>query len=498
MKLSELFGRAELEYPCEYGETEIKNIVTNSEKVEKGSLYICIKGLRFDGHSRIDGAIKKGASAIVCERGRDVFVGGAAIVTVENTRAITARLYNAWYGDPTAKMKVVGITGTNGKTSVACMLHSVFEQSGYRCGLIGTVGCRACGVEIGAESADALANMTTPDPEILYKILGEMASLGTQFVFMEVSSHSLSLSKCDAVKFDGAVFTNLTQDHLDFHSDMEEYFKAKQRLFSMSPLAVINADDAYGRRVLKSALGKRVSTSLFGRGDYTAENIKREKNASYSYDLNAKGKRYPLKLSVGGEFAVNNSLQAAALAIEFGLPADRVSLALSKIPAIAGRMELVESKYDTGFSVYIDYAHTPDALENILGSASRARKNGERIILVFGCGGDRDRGKRAQMGRIASRYSDLVVVTSDNSRSEEPKQIFSDILKGIDKEKPYAVIEDRCAAVEYAVESARAGDIVVLAGKGHEKYEIDKTGRHPFDERKIVINAIERRFKRTQ
>ena len=497
MKLSQLFEKAKINYPSEYGNIEIRSIVTDSRKVTDGSLYVCIKGLRFDGHEMIGDAIHRGAAVIVCEKVRDVFVGGAAIVEIENTRTGISRLYNAWYGDPAGKMRIVGVTGTNGKTSVCRILSSIFEECGYRCATIGTLGCRSVGGrEMTCVGTEPLSNMTTPDPEALFGILSEMANDGAEFVFMEVSSHALALGKCDAISFDTAIFTNLTRDHLDFHLSMEEYFNAKKKLFSMCKRAIINVDDAWGKKLLNETSAKVLGTSCEDSGDYIAKDIKFEEDGNCSYLLCHKDLNFRVHLSMGGRFAVNNTLQAAALALDFGITADMVSLALSKIKGVEGRMERVELDRALGFSVIIDYAHTPDALENLLLGIRSERKNeNERIVLVFGCGGERDKGKRKLMGIAASRLADLVIVTSDNSRSESRDAIISDILKGIDKEKPFVVIRDRKEAIEYAVGNALCGDRIILAGKGHEKYEIDETGRHPFDEKEIVKNAVRQYYQ---
>lgn len=496
MKLSALFGKAELELSSEYEDIEIKNIVTDIEKVTDGSLYVCIKGLRFDGHENIGNAIRRGAVVIVCEQVRDVFVGGAAIVKIENTRSVLARLYNAWYGDPAGKLRIVGVTGTNGKTSVCRILASVFEEVGYRCASIGTLGCRSVGGRaLENVGVDPLSNMTTPDPEVLYRLLYEIEKDGAEFVFMEVSSHALALCKCDAIKFEAAIFTNLTRDHLDFHLSMDEYFKAKKKLFSMCKTAIINADDQWGQQLLNDISVRALTTSCEENGDYIAKEISFGENGNCSYKLCFNNGSVPVELNMGGSFAVNNTLQAAAFALDCGISADTVSLALSKIEGVSGRMEWVNVEYDTGFSVVIDYAHTPDALENLLISVRSEKKDGN-VVLLFGCGGDRDRGKRKLMGIVASRLSDRVIITSDNSRSEDREAIISDILKGVDKEKTFVVIPDRKEAIEYAVKNARRGDVIILAGKGHEKYEIDQTGRHPFDEREIVRNAIYRYFPR--
>ena len=492
MKLSELFGKAGLSYSPALGEIEICNIATDSRKVEKGSLFVCIRGLHFDGHDGIEEAMDKGAAVIVAEQVRDVFVGGAAIVEVENTRSTLALLYDAWYGCPSQKLRIVGVTGTNGKTSVTWMLHDVFSRLGFRCGMIGTVDCLSGREQLPKHSGGVLANLTTPDPEELYAMLARMVEDRVDFVFMEVTSHALALGKCDAILFDTAVFTNLTQDHLDFHKNMEDYRKAKEKLFTMCRRAVLNVDDSVGRQIFERMKTCAVSCSCYGDATYTARNIKNEGVGVLSYRLGTPTGSCPVFLPLPGEFFVINSLQVAAVAAEYGITAERVSFALQTMQAIPGRMERVTLEARVPFSVWIDYAHTPDALEKVLHSLRRASDGEGKLILVFGCGGERDRSKRKEMAIIASRLADFVIITSDNSRGENPEQIFHDILCGIDKEKPFLLIRDRKDAIAYAVGHASAKDKILLAGKGHERYEIDATGRHPFDEREIVKTAVAR------
>lgn len=487
MKLSELFGRAELAYPPVLGDLEIEDIAVDSRRVRRGSLYVCIRGLHVDGHEKIGEAIAKGATVIVAEPVRDVFVGGAAAIFVENTRSVMARLYHAWYGNPADRLTVVGVTGTNGKTSVTWMLSRLFTSLGYRCGLIGTVRCESAGRLLDARASDALANMTTPDPEVLYALLAEMVRDGVTHVFMEVTSHALALGKCDAILFDTAVFTNLTQDHLDFHGSMEEYFRAKKKLFSMCRRAVICTDGEAGKTLYEETKARAVSCSLSGDADYTAANIEINGSDGCRYEWQTPWGSFPLFVPLAGRFSVINSLEAAAVAAEYGISADRISFALQNMESVPGRMERVKDKNDTGIEVIIDYAHTPDALEKLLQSLSRDRG---RITLVFGCGGERDRTKRREMARVASRLSDFTVITSDNSRGEAPEQIFRDILRGIDKERPHILIPNRREAIRYAIANAKRGDTVVLAGKGHEKYEITAQGRRPFDEAAIAEEAL--------
>ena len=491
MKLSELFGRAELAYPPEMGDIEIENIASDSRRVRKGSLYICIQGFHVDGHEKIGEAIQNGAAVIVAEPVRDVFVGGAAAIYVENTRSVMARLYHAWYGRPADSLRVIGVTGTNGKTSVTWMLSRLFTALGYRCGLIGTVACESAGRRLDAKGSNPLANMTTPDPEVLYALLAEMVRDGVTHVFMEVTSHALALGKCDPIRFDMAVFTNLTQDHLDFHGSMEEYFHAKEKLFSMCRRACVCTDDEAGKQLYEKTKAYAVSCSLQGLADYTATNIQTNGSDGCRYAWQTPWESLPIFVPLAGRFSVINSLEAAAVAREYGISADRISFALHGMEAIPGRMERVRTAFATDRCVLIDYAHTPDALEKLLQSLSREQG---RIILLFGCGGERDRSKRREMAHVASRLADFVIVTSDNSRSEDPKQIFGDILRGIDKEKPHVLIPDRREAIRYAIAESRPMDTVVLAGKGHETYEISADGRRPFDERAIVEEAVREYF----
>ena len=493
MRLLELFGRAGLECPSDAENIEITNIVTDSREVVKGSLFICLKGLSSDGHKYVDDAINAGAAVIVAERVRDVCVGGAAaIILLDNTRRVAALLYNAWYGNPTKKLKIIGVTGTNGKTSVTTLAYEIFTGFGLRAGLIGTV-CRlsADGRSLSHEFCKEKGHMTTPDPEELYKALALMADDGVEYVFMEVSSHALALCKTDAIEFDLAVFTNLTQDHLDFHGSMEEYYLAKKKLFSMSRRALIWTDGEYGKRLALECDCPVMTVSAHD-GDFCALDVKRLADGGSEYTLKYPEGTSNVRISLVGRFFVENSLTSAAIALLYKIPKDVVIRSLGTSRGVRGRMERVRYT-DSDPLVVIDYAHTPDALEKLLLSVRELRDEKGRIILIFGCGGERDRDKRRRMAQIASRLSDEVIVSSDNSRGEDPKQIFSDILKGIDKEKTYAVIEDRQRAIEEAVASAKHDDIIVLAGKGHENYEINANGKMPFDEKKIVTAALNKR-----
>ena len=496
MKFDELLTKVGIECPKELYGREVSAIVTDSAKAVKDCIFVCLEGSRYDGHDHIDEAVAAGAVVIVAEKVRGVSVGGAALTLVNNTRLCASLLYNEWYGSPCEAMKIIGVTGTNGKTSVTWMLKALFEAEGYSCALIGTLGMFSGKRRLG-DGELSLSNMTTPDPQTLYSALAEMKRDGVEYVFMEVSSHALSQSRTDAIIFDCAVFTNLSSDHLDYHGDMEAYYKAKEKLFLRSRRAVLNTDDTAGRRLALILRERRVEfkTCSSEEGDFCA--LLDEDGGcrgSFGTEYTLKTAKACIRVSLpnfAGEFQIMNSLEAAAVALTYGISPETVRDTFAKMQGVKGRMEQVRAHEKQNIHIFIDYAHTPDALEKLLRSIRRMRAGDERIVLLFGCGGDRDKSKRRVMGQIASRLADITMVTSDNSRGEEPAEIIKDILKGIDKEKRFTVIEDRRSAIRRAIlEYTRAGDILVLAGKGHETYEIDRDGVHAFDERQIIREAL--------
>ena len=494
MRFEELLLPVGLECPKELFGVEVSRIVTDSRKVIENSIFICVKGMHDDGHRYISDAIDAGAKVIVAENVRNECVGGAALLYAKNTRRLASLLYNLWYDDPVGKMKFIGITGTNGKTSLAYMLLEILESTGYKTGLIGTVECLSC----GRKKLAVEGNMTTPDPNTLYGMLREMSNDGVEYVVMEVSSHALAQCRTDPICFDVAVFTNLSEEHLDFHGNMEDYYKAKEKLFLQTRSAVVNIDNDAGKR-LYSFLGEQgVLKKSCSRkeGDFCALN---EKCTRYGieYLLIRNGDKcnsQRVECGLLGDFQIMNSLEAIAAAELCGIDVSRSCNAIEKMNSVSGRMERVDLCESQDISVFIDYAHTPDALEKLLRNVRNIQPKDSRTVIVFGCGGDRDKGKRKIMGQIASRLADFVVITSDNSRSEPPELIIKDILKGIDKEKEFAVIESRREAIFAAIVCyARENDTVILAGKGHELYEITADGKHFFDERLIAIEALRRR-----
>ena len=497
MCFEELLLPLGLECPEGLFGVDVACVTTHSKEVIENSIFICIKGKHDDGHSYVQEAIDAGAKIIVAENVRNECVGGAALLYAKNTRRVASLLYNLWYNDPVSKMKFIGVTGTNGKTSVACMLLEILEAAGHKTGFIGTVGC----LSVGRRTVKIDGNMTTPDPQTLYRVLKEMSDDGVEYVVMEVSSHALVQCRTDPICFDVAIFTNLSEEHLDFHSDMEDYYRAKEKLFLQTKSAVVNIDSEAGKRLYgfleeRGILKKSCSRNV---GDFYALDEKCS-HQGIEYILIKNGDKcnaHTVKSRVFGSFQVMNSLEAIAAADLCGIDISLSCRTLENIDSILGRLEKVVSESEDDISVFIDYAHTPDALEKLLRSVRAMQPKDSKIILVFGCGGDRDKSKRKVMGQIASRLADFVVVTSDNPRSESPQEIIKDILKGIDKEKEFAVKESRKEAIFDAIVCyARKNDTVILAGKGHENYEITAKGKFPFDERIIAKAALAERTLR--
>lgn len=518
MPLTRLLLEANLPIPPRAEGVTVSGLSADSRTVRKGDLFIAVSGLHTDARACIPEAAQKGAVAAVCQLddGEPPDCGGIPCIPVPNARVAMACLFDAWYDHPARGLRLVGVTGTNGKTSVAFMLRAILRASGVPCGLIGTVGCYSTAGDaiICGKDGQLYSGMTTPDPPELYSLLARMAadapmdSSRPPTVVMEVTSHALLLGKVAPLTFALSVFTNLSPEHMDLHGTMEDYYTAKRTLFGISREAVLNADDRWGRRLLAEPLpihhyhichadGTLALTSdrmcPGGEGTCTrlyAEQVKCLGVDGVSFKLTSPDVRLRLRCPVPGQFTVMNALEAASAALSLGADPASVRDALANFGGVPGRMERVPlPETDIPFSVYIDFAHTPDALECLLRTVHEFRRRGQRIVLVFGCGGDRDPSKRKIMARIASRMADSLVITSDNSRSENPASIISDILTGVDKESEFAVVPDRTEAIRYAIKHARPGDIILLAGKGHENYEIDRTGKHPFCEKDIAVAA---------
>ena len=462
----------------------ISFLTPDPERVREQTLYLCIRGFHRDGHDALPSALKRGAVACVIGEDRPDAAAmlrerGIPFAVVPNDREAEAILTSRFYSDPWKEMKITAVTGTNGKTSVVSMLSSIYETAGCRTATIGTL--------TGA--------MTTPDPAELYPLLAEYRKSGVTHVFMEASSHALALYKLAPIRFDTAVFTNLSPEHLDFHRTMEEYAAAKAKLFAQAERSLLNADDPYAT-VMAEAAAKDVylCSAKEHPADFSARGITHNGAYGISYDFAATDRRFRIRSPIPGQFTVMNTLQAAAKADLDGIPQDVIRGALCRFCGVKGRLERI-SLPTRDFSVYIDFAHTPDALRNILLTLRSLMQPSQRLVLLFGCGGDRDKAKRPMMGQIASQLSDFVIVTSDNSRSETPSAIIADILEGFDEHTSHTVIENRAEAIRYAVESADIGDVILLAGKGHEEYQISSDGKHPFSERELVISATRKYLK---
>ncbi len=473
MRLKELLTAADIDFPPCLSDVEISSVTSDTRRIREGSLFVCQAGTREDGNDRIEEAYARGACAVISDRRRD------ADILVPDARLAEARLCRTLYGRGIEGLHLVGVTGTNGKTSVVTMLRSIFDAAGEKAGTVGTLGCFSPSGEIPDEDG---GNMTTPDAGRLYGLLSKMASDGAKYAFLELSSHALALKKADALTFDAGVFTNITRDHLDFHKTKENYFEAKKRIFELSRVGIVNADDE-----LLAGISGVLTCSARKKADFRATDIKYYGADGCGYVFSSELLRFGITSRIAGRFTVMNTLLAASTAAQLGVEPYYIKEGILRLSSVPGRMERV-SPDGAEFSVYIDYAHTPDALENLI---LTARSFAERIILVFGCGGERDRGKRAEMAKIASRLADRVIITSDNRRGEPQSRIFEDILTGIDKNADYALIEDRREAIRIALREAQSGDVVLLAGKGHEKYEIDERGKHPFDEALIVRTEME-------
>jgi len=465
---------------------EIKGIRYDSRKVEPGDVFVALRGKHGDGHIFVEDACLSGAVAVVVEE-REIDAPGAVKVMVADTRKALALLSARFFGEPARKLRVIGVTGTNGKTTVSFLIRSILEGAGVPTGLIGTVEYIVGGKRFPAP-------FTTPFPPELHRAFARMVEIGDEAVVMEVSSHALALDRVYGVPFQVGVFTNLSRDHLDFHETMEEYFRAKARLFEMlepSGWAVYNGDDPYGRRLKEHTRAQLLSYGLSEGVELKAEGVVCDRRGAV-FMLRSPWGDFPVRLRLSGRFNVYNALAAAGVGLALGFSPEEVARGLVAVGQVPGRFERVDLGQD--FEVIVDYAHTPDALEHLLRSAREIAKG--RLLLVFGCGGDRDRGKRPQMGEVAGRLADFVLVTSDNPRSEPPEAIIEEIVAGMPDGARYAVEEDRGRAIGRAIRMAREGDVVVIAGKGHEAYQIVGDRKIPFDDRKVARKFLAERMRR--
>ncbi|NLV15786.1 MAG: UDP-N-acetylmuramoyl-L-alanyl-D-glutamate--2,6-diaminopimelate ligase [Syntrophomonadaceae bacterium] len=462
----------------------VSGVEYDSRRIEAGNAFVCISGFNQDGHDFASQAVANGANSLIVERSL-IAPENCNVVLVQDTRAVLPVLAANFYGRPSEKLRVVGVTGTNGKTTTTHLIRSILEESGYKVGLLGTLYASFGDYE------EHLAN-TTPESLDIERFMHRVAQGGGSHVIMEVSSHALDLGRVDEIDFDVAVFTNFTQDHLDYHKSMESYCRAKLKLFAGLSSAddqygIINNDDDYAEAFLQTGKAKKISYGIKNHADVRAGNIHIGPRGS-SMDIDFPGGKMRCNTKLAGIFNVYNSLAAISVGIAENVAPDVIRKGIEKVAGVPGRFELIDEGQN--YSVIVDYAHTPDGLENILKTAREIAE--ARIITVFGAGGDRDRTKRPLMGRIAAQYSDFSIITSDNPRSEDPLAIIDEIMVGVKENDRahYAIVPDRREAIRHSVYLANKDDLVIIAGKGHEDYQIIKGEILPFDDRRIAREYI--------
>ncbi len=467
---------------------KIEDIVYDSRKASNNSLFICIEGYKDDGHRYINNAISKGAKAILIEKDIDHYRDDITYIRVKNSRKAMSGLAARFYNYPLKDLKLIGVTGTNGKTTTTYLIKSIIDQAGLKTGLIGTIN-----ILIGDEEYPA--TRTTPESLDLYRNFYKMKEKGVKYVIMEVSSHALYLERVKGMRFDLAVFTNISQDHLNFHNTIEEYVKVKSSLFQQlkeKGKGIINIDDSYADQIFQVT------------NDFYTYGIKKDADfKAFDIKVNPDGLKYRVKgkldlnfnLKITGKFNVYNSLAAIACGYALNIKEVKIKKGLENSKGIPGRFELIKEGQD--FTVVVDYAHTPDGMENVLTTARDIIKG--NLIVVFGCGGDRDRGKRPLMGKLGIEYGDYCLVTSDNPRSEKPMDIIKEIEEGIkeikDRTTPYKILPEREKAIKYAINKAETNDMVIIIGKGHETYQVFKDKTIHFDDREIARKAIKDKLK---
>ncbi len=473
MKLNELLENNAV---TAIGDTEITSVTDSTGKVTEGSLFFCVKGGSFDGHTAAADMLERGAAAVVCDH--DLGLGEKQIIT-DDTRVLYGKVCAAWFGHPERKIKMIGVTGTNGKTTITNVIKHILMSTGHKTGLIGTIRN-----EIGDEVFET--SNTTPMAFEFMQLLDKMVKAGCEYVVMEVSSFGLVQNRIGSSWFGIALFTNLTQDHLDYHKNMENYYQAKKKLFDICDSAICNIDDDYGKRLFGEISCDKLTFSTRESASFYADGIKIKPTGSSFWFCN-EGKSHFVKAKIPGLFNVSNLTAAMAACLKAGVPLDKIIAAVENYSGVKGRCEVIPTGRD--FTVICDYAHTPDAIENVLRSVKEYTSG--RLICLFGCGGDRDSTKRPLMAQAAAKYADKLIVTSDNPRTEDPEAIIKDILTGLtDAEVPYDVVTDRREAIYHALKIAEKGDIIVLAGKGHEDYQIIGEKKNHFDEREVVAEGL--------
>lgn len=456
----------------------VTDITCDSRQVEKGSLFFCMQGVRFDGHDHAAQALEKGACAVVVERD----LGLEKQVLVQDTREAYGLVCSAYFGHPARQLKLLGVTGTNGKTTITYIIKHILQQAGKKVGLIGTIHNEIDDMTLPAKH-------TTPDSFQLHMLFRRMLDAQCEYAVMEVSSHALDQHRVAGCRFACAAFTNLTQDHLDYHIDMEHYYAAKRRLFEMSDVAVLNLDDPFGARLAgEVSCVKKTFSCESDTADYTARNIQFSAGGS-QFALLTNGSIARVKIPMPGQFSVSNAMAAAVTCLSAGIDFETVVQGLCSCQGVPGRLEVLPA--NRAYTVIRDYAHSPDGLEKVLSTVKQFASG--RVVALFGCAGNRDRTKRPIMGEIVSRLADYCILTSDNPRDEDPQRIIEDCLPGVRRHKtPYKVIADRYDAIKWALAHAKPDDILVLCGKGHEDYQVLNYGTIYFDEREIVMELLQK------
>ncbi|MEH7305950.1 UDP-N-acetylmuramoyl-L-alanyl-D-glutamate--2,6-diaminopimelate ligase [Neobacillus drentensis] len=486
MNLQKLLKNLHLLVPYQGEDPEITSIENDNRKVQKGSLFICIKGYTVDGHDFAESAVKNGAAAVLAERPLSLDV---PVILVKDTTRAMAVLADVFYEQPTKNLHLIGITGTNGKTTTSHLIEKIFSDAGQKTGLIGTMYTKI------AEKTIETKN-TTPESLTLQKTFNQMVEAGVDIAVMEVSSHALDLGRVHGCDYDVAVFTNLTQDHLDYHKTMEEYKRAKSLLFAQlgntfdhqkPKFSILNADDPASEMYNRSTAAHVITYGIDNNADIQAKNIHMTSSGT-KFDLHVQTEKFPIQMQLIGKFSVYNVLASIAAAVVSGISIEAVIQSIEDVKGVSGRFELVNAGQD--FTVIVDYAHTPDSLENVLKTVQHFAK--KKVFVIVGCGGDRDRTKRPLMAKIACEWSTNPILTSDNPRSEDPLAILKDMEAGVQGEA-FRVIPDRKEAIQTAIREASEGDVILIAGKGHETYQIIGNVVHDFDDRLVAREAIEGR-----
>ena len=477
MKLIELLNNVKVLNTFGNTEVEVTGVNIDSRRIEKGHLFVAIPGTQTDGHKYIPKAIELGATSILCEQMPEEQIDGVSYIIVESTESAVGIVATRFFGDPSRKLKLVGVTGTNGKTTIATLLYNMFRKFGHKCGLLSTV-CNY--IEDEAIPADH----TTPDPIELNRLLAQMVDAGCDYAFMECSSHAIAQKRIGGLKFAGGIFTNLTRDHLDYHKTVENYRNAKKAFFDdlgKDAFAITNADDKNGLFMVQNTKAQVKTYSIRSMADFKAKIIECHFEGMY-LDINGK----EVGVQFIGKFNVSNLLAVYGAAIMLGKKPEDILVILSTLKSVSGRLEPIRSP--EGYTAIVDYAHTPDALENVLNTINEVLNGKGKVITVCGASGNRDKGKRPIMAQTAAKLSDKVIITSDNPRFEEPQDIINDMLAGLDNKQMKKVVSivDRKEAIRTASMMAEKGDVILIAGKGHEDYQEIKGVKHHFDDREVV------------